>query len=132
MPRLNILLGIVTLATAAAVMAQEPQPPQPQPQPQQQPKAAPAAEKHISGEVASVNATEKTFTVRERATDPPEKAMTFVVDEQTKIARMEGSEKGLKLLDLKAGDRVMVKYSASAGKNIAESIEILKKEPTSN
>jgi hypothetical protein len=128
MPRLNILLGIVTLATAAAVMAQEPQPPQPQPQP----KAAPAAEKHISGEVASVNATEKTFTVKERATDPPEKAMTFVVDEQTKIARVEGSEKGLKLLDLKAGDRVMVKYSASAGKNIAESIEILKKEPTSN
>ena len=127
MPRLTILLGIVSMATAAAVMAQ-----QPQPQPQPQPKPAPAAEKHLSGEVASVNATEKTFTVKERATDPPEKAMTFVVDEQTKIARMEGSEKGLKLLDLKAGDRVMVKYSASAGKNIAESIEILKRDATSS
>jgi DNA-directed RNA polymerase subunit H (RpoH/RPB5) len=55
------------------------------------------------------------------------------VDEQTKIAsRMEGAEKALKLPDLQAGDRVIVKYTASAGKNIAESIEVLRRDPTSS
>jgi Cu/Ag efflux protein CusF len=122
MPRITMLLGIASLATAAAVLAQQPQP---------KPELMP--EKSLSGEVASVDVNDKTITVKERATDPPEKSMTFIVDEQTKIAsRMEGAEKGLKLPDLEAGDRVIVKYTASAGKNIAESIEVLRRDPTSS
>jgi Cu/Ag efflux protein CusF len=122
MPRMTMLLGIASLATAAAVLAQQPQP---------KPELMP--EKSLSGEVASVDVNDKTITVKERATDPPEKSMTFIVDEQTKIAsRMEGAEKGLKLPDLEAGDRVIVKYTASAGKNIAESIEVLRRDPTSS
>ena len=122
MPRITMLLGITSLATAAAVLAQQPQP---------KPELMP--EKSLSGEVASVDVNDKTITVKERATDPPEKSMTFIVDEQTKIAsRMEGAEKALKLPDLEAGDRVIVKYTASAGKNIAESIEVLRRDPTSS
>ena len=120
MPRMTMLLGIASLATAAAVLAQQPQP---------KPELMP--EKSLSGEVAAVDVNDKTITVKERATDPPEKSMTFIVDEQTKIAsRMEGAEKALKLPDLEAGDRVIVKYTASAGKNIAESIEVLRRDPT--
>lgn len=122
MPRITTLLGIASLATAAAVLAQQPQP---------KPELMP--EKSLSGEVAAVDVNDKTITVKERATDPPEKSMTFIVDEQTKIAsRMEGAEKALKLPDLEAGDRVIVKYTASAGKNIAESIEVLRRDPTSS
>ena len=127
MPRITTLLGIVTLATAAAVLAQQPQPkPEPMPEPISE-------EKTFSGEIAFVDQTAMTLAVKERKPDAPEKSMTFTVDEQTEIAsKMAESSHALKLEDLEAGDRVFVRYTASAGKNIAESIEVLTPASTSN
>ncbi len=127
MPRITMLLGIVTLATAAAVLAQQAQPkPEPVPEPM-------SKEKTFSGEVALVDRTAGTLAVKELKPDAPEKSMIFTVDEDTKIAAKPGeSGRALKLEDLEAGDRVMVRYTASAGKNIAESIEVLTPASTSN
>jgi len=122
MPRLTMLLGIAILATAGAVLAGQPQP-----------KPEPMSEKTFSGKVASVDVDAKTVTVKEQKSDAPEQSMTFAVDEQTNIAsRMTGSDKTLKLEDLESGDRVIVKYTLSAGKHIAESIEVLSPGATSS
>jgi Cu/Ag efflux protein CusF len=117
-----MLLAIVTLAAAGAVLAR-----------QAQPKPDPMAEKTFSGKVASVDADANTVTVKEQKADAPEQSMTFSVDEQTKIAsRIAGSDKTLKLEDLESGDRVMVRYTVSAGKNIAEAIEVVSPGATSS
>ena len=114
MARISLLLGIISLAATASVLAR-----------QAQPKPEPAPQKTFLGEVVSVDATARTVTAKERKSDAPENLMTFAVDEQTKIASsMTGSGKALKLEDLEKGDRVTVKYTASAGKRVAEWIEV--------
>jgi hypothetical protein len=127
MPRITTLLGIVTLSAVAAVLAQ-----QPQPSPESMPKPS-SDEKTFSGEIASVDRTARTLAVKELKPDAPEKSMTFTVDEETKIqSKMAASGSALKLEDLEAGDRVLVRYTSSAGRNDAESIEVLTPPATSN
>jgi Cu/Ag efflux protein CusF len=122
MARISLLLGIVSLAATASVLAR-----------QAQPKPQPAPAKTFLGEVVSVDATAKTVTVKEPKSDSPESLMTFAVDEKTKIAgSMTGSGKPLKLEDLEKGDRVTVKYTASAGKHVAELIEVVAAATSSN
>jgi Cu/Ag efflux protein CusF len=122
MARISLLLGIISLAAAASVLAQ-----QAQPAPEQaQPKPQPAQAKTFLGEVVSVDATAKTVTVKESKPNAPENSMTFAINEQTKIGSpMAGAGQALKLADLKKGDRVTVKYTASAGKHVAELIEVV-------
>jgi Cu/Ag efflux protein CusF len=123
MARISLLLGIISLAATASVLARQAQP-KPQPAPEK---------KTFLGEVVSVDATAKTVTVKEPKSDSPESLMTFAVDEKTKIAgSMTGSGKPLKLEDLEKGDRVTVKYTASAGKHVAELIEVVAAATSSN
>lgn len=76
------------------------------------------AAKHVqvTGEIAAVDASAKTLTVKGKKGD-----VSISVDEKTKI--MAG--KDMKALgDLKTGEKVTVKYTESDGKNTAKSIEV--------
>lgn len=77
-------------------------------------KKAPAKIKQVTGEVKSVDA--KAITVKGKKAD-----VTVNVDDKTKI--MAGKEKKA-LADVKAGDKVSVKYTEAEGKNMAKSIAI--------
>ncbi|MGH9321922.1 MAG: hypothetical protein ACRD21_09450 [Vicinamibacteria bacterium] len=135
---------MIALMTGTAVLAQTP--PQPQ-QPRPEPKAEKGAEMTLSGEIVSVDPDAKSVTVREvsMSAPPPQpgqqpagKTMTLNVDASTKItskadtpatpppAPGQAAGKTLEVDDLKAGDRVLVKYTSSGGKNVAKSIEVLK------
>lgn len=80
--------------------------------------------KQVTGDVKAVDATAKTVTVTKKMRD---KAMDTVVtvDDKTKI--MMGKETKA-LADVKAGDKVRVKYTEIGGKNVAKSIAIQPKE----
>ena len=77
-------------------------------------KKAPAKIKQVTGEVKSVDA--KSVTVKGKKAD-----VTVSVDDKTKI--MAGKDKKT-LADVKAGDKVSVKYTEAEGKNMAKSIAI--------
>lgn len=77
----------------------------------------PAAKvKQITGEVKAVDTTANTLTVKGKKAE-----VTVTCNEKTKI--MMGKEKKT-LADVKVGDKVVVKYTESEGKNIAKSIAI--------
>jgi hypothetical protein len=135
-----MILGITALAIAtmaATVLAQEPQP---------QPQPKPTSEKSFTGEIVSVDPSAKTLVVKEAAlpSSPapqpgqrPEaaagKSMTFVVDDHTRIGnKMADPAKALELGDLEPGNAVLVRYTASEGKNIAKSIEVVEYGTTSS
>lgn len=72
--------------------------------------------KQVTGEVAAVDVKAKTVTVKGKKSD-----ITAVVDDKTKIMM----DKEVKTIaDLKAGDKVTLKYSDVDGKMIAKSIAI--------
>lgn len=78
---------------------------------------APAAKvKQITGEVKAVDTKANTLTVKGKKAE-----VTVTCNEKTKI--MMGKEKKT-LADVKVGDKVVVKYTESEGKNIAKSIAI--------
>jgi len=79
-------------------------------------KKAPAKVKQVTGDVAAVDAKAKTITVKGKKGD-----VTAMVDDKTKI--MMGKDMKT-LADIKAGDKVKVKYSETDGKMIAKSIAI--------
>jgi hypothetical protein len=79
-------------------------------------KKAPAKVKQATGEVAAVDAKTKTITVKAKKGD-----VTAMVDDKTKI--MMGKDMKT-LADIKAGDKVTVKYSDADGKMTAKSIAI--------
>lgn len=80
-------------------------------------KPGPAARvKQISGEVKAVDAQANTLTVKGKKAE-----VTVTCNDKTKI--MMGKEKKT-LADVKVGDKVIVKYTESEGKNIAKSVAI--------
>ncbi len=76
--------------------------------------------KQITGEVKSIDPKAMTVTVMKKIKDQV-KEITAVVIDKTKIT-MNKDKKTLS--DLKVGDKVTMKYTESAGKNIAKSISI--------
>jgi hypothetical protein len=79
-------------------------------------KKAPAKVKQATGEVAAVDAKAKSITVKAKKGD-----VTAMVDDKTKI--MMGKDMKT-LADIKAGDKVTLKYSEADGKMMAKSIAI--------
>jgi ribosomal protein S1 len=79
-------------------------------------KKAPAKVKSITGEVAAVDAKANTVTVKVKKGD-----VTVMTDAKTKV--MMGKEKKM-AADVKAGDKVTVKYTEADGKMMAKSIAI--------
>ena len=88
-------------------------------------KKAPAKVKQVSGEVAACDTKAMTITISKKMKG---KAVETVVtvDDKTKI--MMGKEKKA-LADVKAGDKVTVKYTEVDGKNVAKSVAIKPAEP---
>ena len=79
-------------------------------------KNAPVKVKQVTGAVAAVDAKAKTVTVKGKKGD-----VTAMVDDKTKIMM----DKDVKTLaDVKAGDKVTLKYSEADGKMTAKSIAI--------
>jgi Cu/Ag efflux protein CusF len=77
-------------------------------------KKAPAKVKQVTGEVTAVDMKDSMVTVKGKKGD-----VVVMVNEKTKIM-MEKEKKTLS--DMKAGDKVTVKYSEMDGRNIAKSI----------
>jgi ribosomal protein S1 len=75
---------------------------------------AKAKSAQVTGEVTAVDAKANTITVKGKKGE-----VTISVDEKTKMM-----PKGKTLADVKAGDKVTVKYSEAEGKNTAKSVEM--------
>ena len=75
-----------------------------------------ATTKQVTGEVAAVDVQANKLTVKGKKGD-----VTISVDDKTKITA--GKEKKA-LADIKAGNKVTVKYAEADGKNTAKSIDI--------
>lgn len=73
-----------------------------------------AAAKQITGEVTAVDAKANTITVKSKKAE-----VTVTVDDKTKFM-----PKGKTMADVKAGEKVMVKYTEAEGKNTAKSVKI--------
>lgn len=76
--------------------------------------------KQITGEIKALDTKTMTVTVMKKMKDQV-KEVTSTITEKTKIT-MDKAKKTL--ADLKVGDKVTLKYTESAGKNIAKSIAI--------
>ncbi|MEW6214978.1 MAG: hypothetical protein AB1478_07250 [Nitrospirota bacterium] len=76
--------------------------------------------KVVTGEVKAVDAVAKTITVAKKVKGKVEETVV-TVDDKTKITL--GKEKKT-LADVKAGDKVTVKYTQVDGKNVAKSVAI--------
>ncbi|MBI5027109.1 MAG: hypothetical protein HZC12_10375 [Nitrospirae bacterium] len=109
---------ILVVAFGTVVMAQEKAPAKPAEKKEAAPaeKKAPATVKQVTGEVAAVDANAKTVTVKAKKAD-----VVISVTDKTKITL--GKEKKT-LADIKAGDKVTVKYTEVDKKNVAKSIAI--------
>ena len=86
-------------------------------------KAMPAEKtkvKQVTGDVKAVDMKAKTITVTKMMKDKAQETVV-TVDEKTKII-MDKEKKAL--ADVKAGDKVTVKYTEVDGKNVAKSIAI--------
>lgn len=79
------------------------------------------AAKHVTAEVVSVDATAKTITVKEK-----DKEMTFTLAETATI-KIQG--KASSLDQLKAGDKIQIKYTEKDGAQIAQEIVHTEKAP---
>jgi hypothetical protein len=88
-------------------------------------KKAPAKVNQVTGEVTACDTKAMTITISKKVKG---KAVETVVtvDDKTKI--MMGKEKKT-LADVKAGDKVTVKYKEVDGKNVAKSVAIKPAEP---
>lgn len=110
--RKSVVLGVAILFACAmvsfAVAAQK------------KASSAPAA-KHVTAEVVSLDATAKTLTVKEK-----DREMTFTLAETAKI-KIQGKESSLD--QLKAGDKVQIKYTEKDGAQIAQEIVHTEKAP---
>ena len=77
----------------------------------------------IVGEVMSVDAANRSFTVKETVKGGEAKELTFTFDEKGKV--IVAGKPG-KLDDLKSGDSVTVRYTEKEGKNIAQECHVAK------
>lgn len=118
-----IVAVLFVFAVASISFAVEEKKAAPAPAPAEK-KAEPAKKApkvtQVTGEVKAVDAAAKTITVVKKVKD---KAVETVVavDDKTKITC--GKEKKT-LADVKAGDKVTVKYTEVDGKNVAKSVAI--------
>jgi Cu/Ag efflux protein CusF len=85
--------------------------------------AAPAVEQkeaakpvQVTGEITAIDAAAKTFTVKGRKGE-----VAFSANDKTKV---KAGKEAKTLADLKAGDKVTVKYTKADGKNMAKSVKI--------
>ena len=112
---------IFVFAFASLSLAAEKAAPAPAPM---EKKAAAAAEKpkvhQVTGDVKAVDMKAMTISVTKMMKGKAEETMITVGD-KTKI--MMGKEKKA-LADVKAGDKVTVKYTEAEGKNMAKSVAI--------
>jgi len=79
-------------------------------------KKAPAKVKQVTGEVAAVDAAAKTLTVKGKKGD-----VALMADDKTTVK--VGKDKKA-LADVKAGDKVTVKFTEMDGKNVAKNIVV--------
>ncbi len=79
-------------------------------------KKAPAKVKQVTGEVTAVDAAANTLTVKGKKGE-----VALATDDKTMVK--VGKEKKA-LADVKAGDKVTVKYTEADGKNTAKSIAV--------
>lgn len=82
-------------------------------------KATKVTEKHVTGDITAVDAKAMTITVKGKKGD-----VTVTVDDKTDIK--VGKDKK-SIADLKAGEKVRIKYHEADGKNTAKSVEAGKK-----
>ena len=108
-----VLMFAFTAVTFAAEKA-APAAPAEKAAPAKAEKKAPAKVKQVSGEVAAVDAKANTLTVKGKKGD-------VMVNADDKTSVKVGKEKK-SLADVKAGDKVTVKYAETDGKNVAKSI----------
>jgi Cu/Ag efflux protein CusF len=81
--------------------------------------ATKATEKLVKGDISAVDANAMTITVKGKKGD-----VTVTVDDKTDIKA--GKDKKT-IADLKAGEKVRIRYHEVDGKNIAKSVEAGKK-----
>ncbi len=109
--RKSVVLGVAIMFACAigsyAVAAQK--------------KSSAPASKHVTAEVVSVDATAKTLTVKEK-----DKEITFTLAETAKI-KIQGKEATLD--QLKAGEKVQIKYTEKNGAQIAQEVVHTEKAP---
>ena len=88
-------------------------------------KTSKASMSHLKmvGEVTSIDAASKSFTVKEAVKTGEAKEITFMLGEHAKVMVMQ---KAGTINDLKAGDSVTVRYIEKDGKNIAEECHVAK------
>lgn len=79
-------------------------------------KKAPVKVQQVTGEVGAVDAAAKTITVKGKKGD-----VALTTDDKTSV-KMGKAKKAL--ADVKAGDKVTVKYTEVNGKNVAKSIAV--------
>ncbi len=89
----------------------------------------PAAKAHsVIGEVASANASDYSFVVRESLKNKSTEEITFYSEPSTKFVK---ARKKVDFAALMAGETVKVAYTTAAdGKNVATSVSILKAAKT--
>lgn len=75
----------------------------------------------VTGEVKAVDAAAKTITVAKKVKGKVDEETVVAVDDKTKIT-LDKEKKTL--ADVKAGDKVTVKYTEVDGKNVAKSVAI--------
>lgn len=123
------LLSIALIVTFAGLsMAQEKKPAEPAKKAESAKKAEkekPAKVLRITGEVKAVDAAAKTITIVKKVKD---KMVETVVTVDDKTAITLGKEKKT-LADVKAGDKVTVKYTVVDKKNVAKSVAIAAAPP---
>ncbi len=113
----SLLLAFATLFTLATVPAFAATAPA---------EKKPAAKYHyVLGQVVSVNAADNSFVVRESLKDKSTKEITFNTGPETKITM--GGKKA-DFAKLAAGETVRVAYQTADGKNVAESVSIMRSQ----
>ncbi|HCC68292.1 MAG TPA: hypothetical protein DEP99_00160 [Nitrospiraceae bacterium] len=100
---------ILVVAFGTVVMAQQEKAPAE--------KKAPAKARQVTGEVIAIDAKANTVTVRGRKGD-----VVISVDDKTRIA-LDKEKKTI--ADIKAGDRIRVRFTEVDKKNVARSIVIV-------
>jgi len=118
---LSVVLSLIfVFAVTSMAFAAETKDAAAAPAVEQKETAAPAKEAakrvQVTGEITALDAAAKTFTVKGRKGD-----VALSIDDKTKI---KAGKEAKTLADLKAGDKVTVKYTETDGKNMAKSIEI--------
>lgn len=124
------VLFVFAMASVSFAAEEKKAAPAPAPAEKKMEPAVKAKVKQVSGDVKAVDIKAMTITVTKMMKGKAEETMITVGD-KTKI--MMGKEKKA-LADVKAGDKVTVKYTEAEGKNMAKSVAIheaeKKAEPT--